>query len=279
MNLAARRGAGGGASQAVLSGPTDGALRLSSHDDRASFEEKKRAQAIAMGRDERLFAAATDLLTAADKYDYAYLWSWLGVPIIQLPADVMATQEVVWATKPGVIIETGVARGGSALFMASLLELIGEGKVIAVDIDIRAHNRDSIERHPMSKRVVLIEGPSTDPTTIAQVRREIPENASVMVVLDSDHSRTHVLQELRLYAPLVTPGCYLVVADTRLGYMQELQVPHNRSKVWLKGNEPLSGLRDYLLETDRFEVDPVINGKLVLASSPGGYLRCRDGYR
>ena len=144
---------------------------MSSHDDRASFEEKKRAQAIAMGRDERLFAAATDLLTAADKYDYAYLWSWLGVPIIQLPADVMATQEVIWATKPDVIIETGVARGGSVLFMASLLELIGKGKVIGVDIDIRAHNRDSIERHPMSKRVVLIEGPSTDPAVIAQVRR------------------------------------------------------------------------------------------------------------
>ena len=143
--------------------PPDGALQLSNHDDRASFEEKKRAQAIAMGRDERLFAAATNVLTAADQYDYAYLWSWLGVPIIQLPADVMATQEVIWATKPDVIIETGVARGGSVLFMASLLELIGKGKVVGIDIDIRAHNRDSIERHPMSKRVVLIEGPSTEP--------------------------------------------------------------------------------------------------------------------
>ena len=115
---------------------------MSSHDDRASFEENKRAQAIAMGRDERLFAAATNLLMAADTYDYAYLWSWLGVPIIQLPADIMATQEIVWATKPDVIIETGVARGGSVLFMASLLELIGKGKVIGVDIDIRTHNRN-----------------------------------------------------------------------------------------------------------------------------------------
>jgi cephalosporin hydroxylase len=247
---------------------------VSSSDDRAAFEEKKRAQATALGQDRGLFAAATDLLVAADEYDYTYLWSWLGVPIIQLPADVMATQEVVWATKPDVIIETGVARGGSVLFMASLLELIGKGKVIGVDMDIRAHNRDSIERHPLSKRVALIEGPSTDQNALAQVRREIPENASVMVVLDSDHSRAHVLQELRCYAPLVTPGCYLVVADTRLGYLDAVQTPQKRSKIWLKGNEPLSALQDYLRETDRFEVDPIINGKLILASSPNGYLRC-----
>jgi cephalosporin hydroxylase len=248
---------------------------LSNHDDRASFEEKKRAQAIAMGRDEKLFTAATSLLTAADAYDYAYLWSWLGIPIIQLPADVMATQEVIWATKPDVIIETGVARGGSVLFMASLLELIGKGKVIGVDIDIRAHNRDSIERHPMSKRVVLIEGPSTDPAIVAQVRREIPGNASVMVMLDSDHSREHVLEELRCYGPLVTEGSYLVVADTRLGYLNETQTPKKRSKVWLKGDEPLAALTTYLRENRRFEIDPVINGKLILSSSPGGYLRCR----
>jgi cephalosporin hydroxylase len=248
---------------------------LGSHDDRASFEEQKRTQAMALGRDTQLFSAATDLLIAADKYDYAYLWSWLGIPIIQLPADVMATQEVIWASKPDIIIETGVARGGSVLFMASLLELIGKGKVIGIDIDIRTHNRDSIERHPMSKRVALIEGPSTDTAVIAQVQKEIPDKASVMVVLDSDHSCTHVLEELRNYGPLVTEGCYLVVADTRLGRLEKSQTPQKRSKVWLKGDEPLSALETYLRETDRFEVDPVINGKLILASSPGGYLRCR----
>jgi cephalosporin hydroxylase len=248
---------------------------VSSRDDRAAFESTKRAQAVALGQDRHLFATATDLLTAADKYDYAYLWSWLGVPIIQLPADIMATQEVIWVTKPDVIIETGVARGGSVLFMASLLELIGKGKVIGIDVDIRAHNRDSIERHSLSKRVVLIEGPSTDPAIVARVRSEVPPHASVMVVLDSDHSRAHVLDELRNYAPLVTAGCYLVVADTRLGYLDAAQTPKKRSKVWLKGDEPLSALQDYLRETDRFEIDPVINGKLLLASSPGGYLQCR----
>jgi len=248
---------------------------VSNSDDRELFEDNKRAQAIALGRDEQIFDAAANLVVAANKYDYAYLWTWMGVPIIQLPADVMATQEVIWSTKPDVIIETGVARGGSVLFMASLLELIGKGKVIGVDVDIRAHNRDSIERHPMTKRVVLIEGSSTDQEVIAEIRAQIPDSASVMVVLDSDHSRDHVLAELRSYGPMVTPGCYLVVADTILGRLDYTQTPRNRSQVWLRGNEPLSALNAYLEETERFEVDPVLNGKLILSSSPGGYLRCR----
>jgi cephalosporin hydroxylase len=243
-------------------------------DDRPAFAQQVRAKSEALGRDRQVFDAAVDVLHAADKYDYFYLWSWMGVPIIQLPADIIATQEVVWATKPDVIIETGVARGGSVLFMASLLELIGKGTVIGVDIDIRPHNRDSIERHPMAKRVVLIEGPSTEPATLTKVAAAIPAGASVMVVLDSDHSRDHVLAELRTYGPLVTKGCYLVVADTILGHFDPNQTPRNRSKVWIKGNEPLSALEAYLEETDRFEVDPVINGKLILSSSPGGYLRC-----
>jgi cephalosporin hydroxylase len=250
-------------------------IRVSNSDDRELFEDNKRAQAIALGRDEQIFDAAANLVVAANKYDYAYLWTWMGVPIIQLPADVMATQEVIWSTKPDVIIETGVARGGSVLFMASLLELIGKGKVIGVDVDIRAHNRDSIERHPMTKRVVLIEGSSTDQEVIAEIRAQIPDSASVMVVLDSDHSRDHVLAELRSYGPMVTEGCYIVVADTILGFLDEERTPRNRSKIWLKGDEPLAALEIYLGETDRFEVDDVLNSKLILASSPGGYLRCR----
>jgi cephalosporin hydroxylase len=246
-------------------------------DDRAAFEETKRTQALALGRDRDVFDLAASTIRAADKYDYFYLWSWMGVPIIQLPADVMATQEVIWATKPDVIIETGVARGGSVLFMASLLELIGKGIVIGVDIDIRAHNRDSIERHPMTKRVTLIEGPSADPAIVAQVKAKIPAGASVMAVLDSDHSHDHVLAELRSYGPLVTEGCFLVVADTILGHVDPKRPLRKRSQIWLKGNEPLSALQAYLRETDRFEPDPAINGKLILSSSPGGYLRCRSG--
>ncbi len=247
---------------------------MSHPDDRQKFEEGKQRQSVAMGRDPEVFRQSLDLVTALDRYDYSYLWSWMGVPIIQMPADVMATQEVIWSTQPDVIIETGVARGGSVLFMASLLEMIGKGKVIGVDIDIRAHNRDSIEGHPMSKRVVLIEGGSVDEDTLTRVRAEIPPGARVMVVLDSDHSRSHVLAECRAYGPLVTPGCYMVVADTLVGHVTEDNAPKKRSKVWFKGDEPLSALQDYLSETNRFEVDEVLNGKLVLSSSPGGYVRC-----
>jgi cephalosporin hydroxylase len=246
---------------------------VSAADDRAAFARRVRAQSEALGRDRRVFATAIEALHAADKYDYTYLWSWMGVPIIQLPADIIATQEVIWATKPDVIVETGVARGGSVLFMAAMLELIGKGKVVGVDIDIRAHNRDAIERHPMGKRVILIEGSSTDAATLARVEAEIPPGAAVMAVLDSDHGREHVLAELRSYGRLVTEGCYLVVADTILGHLDAGQTPRNRSQVYLKGNEPLSALAAYLAETDRFEADAALNGKLILSSSPGGYLR------
>lgn len=247
---------------------------MSVKDDRKEFEENRVRQSVALGHDKSVFSSSLDLVLDLDRFDYSYLWTWLGVPIIQMPADVMATQEVIWSTKPDIIIETGIARGGSVLFMASILELIGKGRVIGVDIDIRAHNRESIESHPMSKRVTMIEGPSSDPETVAEVTASIPDGSSVMVVLDSDHSRDHVLSELRAYAPLVTKGCYLVVADTLVGHVDEANAPRKRSKLWFKGNEPLAALKDYLKETDRFEVDPVVNGKLVVSSSPGGYLKC-----
>jgi cephalosporin hydroxylase len=243
-------------------------------DDRKRFEDRSREHSIELGRDQSVFERSLEVLLAANKYDYSYLWSWMGVPIIQLPADVMATQEVIFAAKPDIIIETGVARGGSVIFMASLLELIGKGKVIGVDVDIRPHNRESIESHLMAKRISLIQGSSIDPTIVNRVRAEISAQSSVMVVLDSDHSRDHVLAELRSYGPLVTAGQYLVVADTLVGFLDEKHVLKERSKLWYKGDEPLAAVQTYLGETNRFEVDPVINGKLILSSSPGGYLKC-----
>jgi cephalosporin hydroxylase len=243
-------------------------------DDRQEFEAHKQEMCLALGRDNDAFRQSVETLVALDKYDYSYLWSFLGVPIIQMPADVMATQEVIWATKPDVIIETGVARGGSMIMMAAMLQLIGKGKVVGVDIEIRAHNREAIETHPMSPLIELIEGPSTAAETLTKVKASIPPGASVMVVLDSDHSRDHVLDELRHYGPLVTEGQFLVVADTLLGRVEAAQTPTKRSKIWHPGDEPLTALNTYLGETDRFQPDDVINGKLVFSSSPGGYVRC-----
>lgn len=248
---------------------------MTSKDDRAEFSRHAEEQALALGQDRAVFRQSLDTVIALDAYDYPYLWSWMGVPIIQLPADIMATQEVIFATRPDIIIETGVARGGSVLFMASMLRLLGNGgKVIGIDIDIRAHNRASIEESPVADDIILIEGGSIDASTVDSVKALIPEGARVMVVMDSDHSRAHVLEECRAYGPLVTDGCYMVVADTIVGHFTEEQAPKKRSKLWFQGDEPLSALQDYLAETDRFEVDPAINGKLVISSSPGGYLRC-----
>lgn len=247
---------------------------MSHPDDRAQFEAESRQHALDMGQDRALFEMSKDLVVAADKHKYAYMWTWLGAPIIQMPADIVALQEIVWRTKPDVIIETGVARGGSLIFFASLLTLIGKGKVVGVDIDIRAHNRDTIEKHPMAGRITLIQGSSIAEETLAKVRAEIPEGATVMVVLDSDHSRDHVLAELRAYSPLVTKGHYLVVADTFLGFLSRGQTPTERSKIWYEGNEPLSALRTFMAETRDFEYDHETNGKLIVGSSPDGYLRC-----
>jgi cephalosporin hydroxylase len=243
-------------------------------DDRAVFESERRRDSLAMGEDAALFEEARDCIMSADRHRYTYLWSWMGAPIIQMPADIVATQEVIWATRPDVIIETGVARGGSVIFYASMLKLIGKGKVVGVDIDIRAHNRDTIEKHPMASLITLIEGSSIDPRTIARVKAEIPAGASVMLVLDSDHSKEHVLAELRALSPLVTKGQFLVVADTLLGRLRSDQTPKARSHFWAPGNEPLAAVKAFLAGSDRFETDAEINGKLILSSSPGGYLRC-----
>lgn len=229
----------------------------------------------ALGLDPTVMGKSIDLTLSVQKYDYPYLWSWMGLPIIQLPADIVATQEVIWNTRPDVIIETGVARGGSLIFMASILACIGaeNSKVIGVDIDIRAHNREAIEQHPLSRKIELIQGGSVDESVLNQVKASIPSGARVMVVLDSDHSYDHVLKECRAYGPLVTEDCYLVVADTLVGLLPDDAIIR-RSREWVKGDDPLAACQKYLSETDRFVVDEEVNGKLIMSSSPGGYLRC-----
>jgi cephalosporin hydroxylase len=157
---------------------------------------------------------------------YSYGFTWLGRPVIQLPEDLLRTQEVIWRTRPDVIVETGVAHGGSLVFYASLCELMGTGRVIGVDIDVRPHNRAAIESHPLGSRIRLIEGSSVDPSTVARVKAAIPAGSRVMVLLDSNHSKGHVRAELDAYAPLVTAGHYIVATD---GIMRDLHdVPGGR---------------------------------------------------
>ena len=242
-------------------------------DDRLEFARMQSQMCTKMGADESLFKKNLEFLLELEKYKYSYLWNWFGVPIIQMPADIMATQEVIFDTKPDVIIETGVARGGSVIFMAAVQKLLGDGIVIGVDIDIRQHNRDSIENSLFSDRIKLIEGPSTDPDTLELISSYIKKDAKVMVILDSDHSRQHVLSECLLYSKFVTKGNYLVVADTLMGFYAKEKAPKERSMHWFAGNEPLSAIKDFFDDNNDFIIDPELNGKLVLSSSPRGYLR------
>ncbi len=242
-------------------------------DDREAFEARMHEQASEMARDAEVQRISVDAFEASDRHGYSYFWRWLGLPIIQTPDDIVALQEIIWETRPQVVVETGFARGGSVLLYATMLELIGEGIVVSVDIDVREHNRRAIEEHPLGRRVRFVEGSSTDAATVQQVRDLIPDGARVMVVLDSDHSHAHVLEELRLYGPIVTPGQFLVVSDT---IVEDIPPQSHRPRHWGPGDNPKTALQEFLKETDAFEEDPWFNGKLLVTSSRGGYLRCRN---
>ncbi|WP_428024391.1 cephalosporin hydroxylase family protein [Arcobacter sp.] len=207
---------------------------------------------------------------------YSYNFTWLGRPIIQFPQDTIALQEIIWEIKPDLIIETGIAHGGSLIFSASmlaLLEVCGEinnGKVIGIDIDIRTHNRKEIESHPLSKKIEMIEGSSIDKKIIKQVI-ELSKNAKkILVCLDSNHTHEHVLSELKAYAPLVTIGSYCCVFDTAIENMPEGSFP---DRPWDIGNNPKTAVLEFLKNNDSFEIDKTIENKLLITVAPDGYLK------
>jgi len=238
---------------------------------RAASPDNERGRS-AMRADTELLRDARALFARMSRYRYSYNFTWLGRPIIQFPQDLIALQEIVWAVKPDLIVETGIAHGGSLIFWASLLELIGrDGRVIGIDVDIRPHNRVQIEQHPLAKRIEMLEGSSTDPRVVERVRAAAAGSASVMVVLDSNHTHDHVLAELHAYSSLVTRGSYLVVCDT---IIEEMPADFSVGRPWGVGNNPRTALARFLEENDRFQVDAEIEGKLVLTVAPSGYLRC-----
>jgi cephalosporin hydroxylase len=222
----------------------------------------------AMQADSELKALGQRLLTLMVKYKYAYNWTWYGRPIIQLPQDIMAVQTLVLAERPDLIIETGVAHGGSLILSASLLELLGEGRVVGVDIDIRAHNRVEIEKHPLSHRISLIQGSSIDPAIVDRVRAMAASAKRVMVFLDSNHTADHVAAELEAYAPLVTPGQHLVVFDTAVE-----DLPASPDRPWGPGNSPKTAVRSFLQKNPSFVIDEELEARLLFTVAPEGYLK------
>ncbi|WP_162488540.1 cephalosporin hydroxylase family protein [Azospirillum lipoferum] len=239
-------------------------------DEDREFSREVRVQAAAMAADADFAARAHDILIRSFDYDSSYQWRWLGMPFIQLPPDVMALQEIIWNCRPTVIVETGVARGGSLIFYASMMRLLGGGRVVGVEVALRPENRKRLADHPFGADLEIIDGSSTDPEVVTRLQDRIAPDDRVMVVLDSNHSHDHVLAELRLYAPLVTPGQYLVVCDT---IADHIVPPPRRPRPWGPGNSPLTARNAFLAECQDFAVDTEIDDKLVMTSNRGGYLR------
>lgn len=198
----------------------------------------------------------------------SYEIDWLGVPVIQTPEDLILMQELIFKVQPDFIVESGIAHGGSLIYYASLMELLNKGKVIGIDIEIREHNRNVIEAHPMFKRIEMFEGDSVSEETIREVRKIIPKNSNVIVCLDSNHTKQHVLKELQLYQQFVRLGGYIVVFDTNTSKLAELGAS---DKMYIN-NSPKEAIDEFLKISDDFEIDKNYN-RLYISYSPDGYLK------
>jgi cephalosporin hydroxylase len=250
------------------------------------FENEVAARLRDTAENAPLQKAAAKFLEESIAAHYSYNFFWMGRPIIQYPQDMVAMQELIWQVCPDVIVETGIAHGGSLILSASLLAMLdlcdateaGEmldprkpkRRVVGVDIDIRAHNRTAIEAHPMANRITMIQGSSIDQAIVAQVRAAVGDAKRVMVCLDSNHTHDHVLAELNAYAPMVTPGSYCVVFDT---VVEDLPEKLSFDRPWGPGANPKTAIQAWLPTQSDFEVDKKIDQKLVVSVAPSGYLR------
>lgn len=236
------------------------------------FRRERAARIRSLGKDRKFRNEGLRFMVDSIPRRYSFNFDWLGRPIIQYPQDIVAIQELIWRVKPELIIETGVAHGGSLILSASILELIGgKGKVVGIDIDIRKHNRREIERHRMFKRIVLIEGSSTDGAVAQRVRKLARGRKPIMVFLDSSHSHDHVLKELELYAPLVHKGSYCVVFDT---IIKDIPERFYGPRPWDRKRNPATAVKAFLNKNKDFSIDRDIENKLLITVAPGGYL-CR----
>lgn len=241
-----------------------------------SFDKEVKERIDAMSRDESLKSTAQAFMQASVLPKYSYNFSWMGRPIIQYPQDMIAMQEIIWEVKPDLIIETGIAHGGSLIFYAAMLELIAAcdgvkgGEVLGIDIDIRPHNRKAIEEHPMYKRISMIEGSSIASEIVAQVVEKAKGKKRILVCLDSNHTHDHVLAELEAYALLSTVGSYCVVFDT---VVEDMPKELAGDRPWGPGNNPKTAVFEYLKTHSEFEIDRNIQNKILITVAPDGYLK------
>lgn len=240
------------------------------------FKQECAEEIAALGQDDKLASLTRQWMDRANQGKYSYHFEWLGRPIIQYPQDMVAMQELIWAVQPDLIIETGIAHGGSLIFSASMLALNAicggpqDGRVLGIDIDIRAHNRSAIEAHPLSNRITMIQGSSIAPEIIDQVRRIAAQHKRILVCLDSNHTHDHVLAELEAYADLTSVGSYCVVFDTVIEDMPADMFPN---RPWGPGNNPKTAVRSWLPNHPEFVVDRSIEHKLLATVAPEGFLK------
>lgn len=237
------------------------------------FKKEVKERVTSYADKSRLQKTAHDFMEQSIIENYSYNFSWLGRPIIQYPQDILALQEIIWKCKPDLIIETGIAHGGSLIFNASMLKLIHKrALVLGIDIDVRKHNREEIENHFLYKEgwIRMIEGSSIDDDIVKNVHQVAKGYENIMLILDSNHTHEHVLAELRAYAGLVTKGQYLVVLDTMV---EDFEDRWFEGKKWGKGDNPKTAVHEFLKENEAFEIDSDFNNKLLISVAPDGYLK------
>lgn len=250
------------------------------------FEDEARSRTEAFGRDSQFQALSRDWLEASMSRQYVYNFHWLGRPIIQYPQDMVAMQDLIWRVRPELVIETGIAHGGSLVLSASMLAMldmcdaietgttldprVSRRKVLGIDIDIRDHNRAAIEAHPMSSRIQMIQGSSIAPDVVAQVQAVAADYNRVLVCLDSMHTHDHVLAELEAYAPLVSLNSYCVVFDT---FVEDMPPRFFQDRPWDVGNNPKTAVHKYLETHKEFKIDKLIENRLQVTVAPDGFLK------
>ncbi len=239
--------------------------------DAAGFAAQRAAWRESLAADEALRSRAVDLQVAADAHHFTYTWEWLGVPVIRVPDDIMVLQELIWHYRPERVVETGVARGGSLVLNASLQRLAGlEPQVLGIDIAIFAHTREALADHPQGRGISLAVGDSTSPQIAAAARDFLVGAERALLILDSNHTHDHVLAELRLLAPLLPIGGWVLVADTLI---EEFPPDHYANRPWGRGNSPASAVAQFLSEHDGWETDPAWSRRALVSEFRDGILR------
>ena len=234
------------------------------------FEQRNKKFINLMNKNKSLLKKSKDLIDNVFDYEYVYHFRWLGRPIIQYPQDIIGLQELMWKIKPDLIIETGIARGGSLIFSASILEMIGKGKVIGIDVEIRKQNKIEIQKHHLFKRIIMLEGSSLDEKIVKKVYRLARGKKKILLLLDSFHTHDHVLRELNLYSNLIRKDNYILVFDTIIEDMPKNTFPN---RPWGKGNNPKTAVKEFLKINKNFKLDRKMEEKLLITSCPNGLLK------